>query len=148
MLKPTFSINKNNLNSDQELNGQKKKCTIKIHIHDLPWTTPFQTVDFVIELEPDTRPISKVSYRIAPTELKELTAQLQELLDKGFIHPSISPWIGDLPIQWLWHWTFQKWGTIRSGEFNNRRLLAFQPSFSFKGLPEREFSVSWSWISE
>ena len=85
MLKPTFSINKNNLNSDQELNGQKKKkCTIAIHIS---------------KVEPDTRPISKVSYHIAPTELKELMAQLQDLLDKGFIHPSISPWIGDLPIQ-------------------------------------------------
>ena len=37
-----------------------------------------------------------------------------------------------------------KIGTIGSGEFNNRRLLAFQPSFSFQGLPERESSVSWS----
>nr|YP_009763420.1 Ycf15 [Ilex latifolia]YP_010343060.1 Ycf15 [Ilex cornuta x Ilex latifolia]YP_010571007.1 Ycf15 [Ilex fukienensis]YP_010571098.1 Ycf15 [Ilex venusta]YP_010571280.1 Ycf15 [Ilex zhejiangensis]YP_010969006.1 Ycf15 [Ilex centrochinensis]YP_010969101.1 Ycf15 [Ilex corallina]YP_010969195.1 Ycf15 [Ilex cyrtura]YP_010969288.1 Ycf15 [Ilex dimorphophylla]YP_010969383.1 Ycf15 [Ilex editicostata]YP_010969474.1 Ycf15 [Ilex fragilis]YP_010969566.1 Ycf15 [Ilex hainanensis]YP_010969661.1 Ycf15 [Ilex len=35
-------------------------------------------------------------------------------------------------------------GTIGSGEFNNRRLLAFQPSFAFQGLPERESSTSWS----
>ena len=35
-------------------------------------------------------------------------------------------------------------GTIGSGEFNNRRLLAFQPSFSFQGLSERESSTSWS----
>jgi len=43
-----------------------------------------------------------------------------------------------------------KIGTIGSGEFNNRRLLAFQPSFSFRGLSERESSTSssWSWISE
>ena len=37
-----------------------------------------------------------------------------------------------------------KMGTIGSGEFNNRRPLAFQPSFSFQGLPERESSTSWS----
>lgn len=37
-----------------------------------------------------------------------------------------------------------KMGTIGSGEFNNRRLLAFQPSFAFQGLPERESSTSWS----
>lgn len=37
-----------------------------------------------------------------------------------------------------------KMGTIGSGEFNTRRLLAFQPSFSFQGLSEREYSTSWS----
>ncbi len=37
-----------------------------------------------------------------------------------------------------------KMGTIESGEFNTRRLLAFQPSFSFQGLSEREYSTSWS----
>ena len=39
-----------------------------------------------------TAPISKAPYRRAPAELKELKTQLQELLDKGFIHPSVSPW--------------------------------------------------------
>lgn len=38
-----------------------------------------------------------------------------------------------------------KIGTIRPGEFNNRRLLAFQPSFSFQDLSERESSASSSW---
>ncbi|KAJ3677872.1 hypothetical protein LUZ60_001675 [Juncus effusus] len=37
-------------------------------------------------------PISKTPYRVAPAELKELKIQLQELLDKGFIRPSVSPW--------------------------------------------------------
>ena len=37
-------------------------------------------------------PISRTAYRMAPTELKELKTQLQELLDKGFIRPSVSPW--------------------------------------------------------
>ena len=41
---------------------------------------------------PGTTPISKVPYRMSPTELKELKVQLQELLDKGFIRPSFSSW--------------------------------------------------------
>ena len=49
-------------------------------------------ISFEIELLPETKPISKAPYRMAPTELKELQTQLQELLDKGFIRPSHSPW--------------------------------------------------------
>ncbi|KAJ4973762.1 hypothetical protein NE237_006936 [Protea cynaroides] len=41
---------------------------------------------------PGSAPVSKAPYRMAPTKLKELKTQLQELLDKGFIRPSISPW--------------------------------------------------------
>ncbi|KAA0065652.1 ty3-gypsy retrotransposon protein [Cucumis melo var. makuwa] len=53
---------------------------------------PPREVDFAIELEPGTAPISRAPYRMAPAELKELKVQLQELLDKGFIRPSVSPW--------------------------------------------------------
>ncbi|KAM2519449.1 hypothetical protein ACFX1W_000071 [Malus domestica] len=49
-------------------------------------------VEFVIDLLPGTNPISLTLYRMAPTELKELKVQLQELVDKGFIQPSTSPW--------------------------------------------------------
>ena len=45
-----------------------------------------------IEVVQGTTPISRAPYRMAPTELKELKTQLQELLDKGFIRPSVSPW--------------------------------------------------------
>ena len=41
---------------------------------------------------PGTAPISKAPYRMAPAEMKELKAQLQDLLDKGSIRPSVSPW--------------------------------------------------------
>ena len=47
---------------------------------------------FGIVLLPDTNPISIPPYRMASTELKELKAQLKDLLDKGFIRPNISPW--------------------------------------------------------
>ena len=53
---------------------------------------PHRDVDFVIELHPSTSPISMTPYRMAPVELQELKFQLRELLDKGFIRPSISPW--------------------------------------------------------
>ena len=49
-------------------------------------------VDLSIEILPGTTLISRAPYRMAPTELKELKIQLQELLDKGFIRPIVSPW--------------------------------------------------------
>jgi hypothetical protein len=49
-------------------------------------------IEFAIELQPGTAPISKRPYRMPPAELVELKKQLQELLDKGFICPSTSPW--------------------------------------------------------
>ena len=51
-----------------------------------------RAIEFVIELIPGTEPISIPPYRMAPAELKELKAQLEELLSKCFIRPSTSPW--------------------------------------------------------
>ncbi|KAL4013983.1 hypothetical protein IC575_026168 [Cucumis melo] len=59
---------------------------------ELPGLPPHREVEFANELEPGTVPISRAPYRMAPAELKELKVQLQELLDKGFIRPSVSPW--------------------------------------------------------
>jgi hypothetical protein len=53
---------------------------------------PEREVEFVIELKPGTTPISRRSYRMPPNELAELKIQLQDLLEKGFIRPSSSPW--------------------------------------------------------
>jgi hypothetical protein len=53
---------------------------------------PYRDVEFIIELQPGTAPISKRPYRMPPNELAELKIQHQDLLDKGFIHPSASPW--------------------------------------------------------
>ena len=47
-------------------------------------------VELSIEIVLRTTPMSRAPYRMAPTELKELKSQLQELLDKGFIRPSVS----------------------------------------------------------
>ncbi|KAB2607658.1 S ribonuclease [Pyrus ussuriensis x Pyrus communis] len=59
---------------------------------DLPGLPPDREVEFTIELLPGTNPISLTPYRMAPAELRELKVQLQELVDKGFIQPSTSPW--------------------------------------------------------
>ena len=59
---------------------------------ELPGIPLEREVDLAIEIVPGTVPMSRAPYKMAPTELKELKSQLQELLDKGFIRPSVSPW--------------------------------------------------------
>ena len=59
---------------------------------DLPKVPLEREIDFGIDLLLDTQPISIPPYRIALAELKELKDNLKDLLDKGFIRPSISPW--------------------------------------------------------
>jgi hypothetical protein len=59
---------------------------------DLPGMPPEMAIEFKIELQPGTTPISKDPYKMSPVELKVLKVQLQGLLDKGYIRPSISPW--------------------------------------------------------
>ncbi|KAJ4974918.1 hypothetical protein NE237_008092 [Protea cynaroides] len=63
-----------------------------VFLEELPGLPPDRATEFVIDLIPGAAPVSKEPYRMAPTELKELKVQLQELLDKSYIRPSISPW--------------------------------------------------------
>jgi hypothetical protein len=63
-----------------------------VFLDDLPGMPPDSDIEFIIKLQPGTAPISKRLYRMAPKELAKLKLQLQELLDKGFIRPSASPW--------------------------------------------------------
>ena len=65
---------------------------VNVFPEDLPVLPPDREVMFEIEVLPGIVPISKAPYRMAPVELKELQVQLQDLLDKGFIRPSYSPW--------------------------------------------------------
>nr|GEX52716.1 putative reverse transcriptase domain-containing protein [Tanacetum cinerariifolium] len=59
---------------------------------DLPGLPPPRQVKFKIELLPGATPVARAPYRLAPSELKELSDQLKELSKKGFIRPSSSPW--------------------------------------------------------
>ena len=60
--------------------------------YELPSLLPHREFYFSIEVYPRTDPISVAPYKMAPLELKELKTQLEELLSKGFIRPSTSPW--------------------------------------------------------
>lgn len=53
---------------------------------------PNRELEFFIELVPNETPVSKAPYRLALTEMKELKDKIQDLLGKGFIRPSFSPW--------------------------------------------------------
>ena len=58
---------------------------------ELPGLSPQMEIEFSIDIVPSATLASIIPYRMAPGELKELKLQLQELLEKGFIRPSVSP---------------------------------------------------------
>jgi hypothetical protein len=60
-------------------------------VDEIPELPPRREIDFSIDLLPGSAPISKASYRMSLPELTELKIQLQELLDKEYFRPSISP---------------------------------------------------------
>ncbi|GJT58905.1 putative reverse transcriptase domain-containing protein [Tanacetum coccineum] len=64
----------------------------KVFLEDLPGLLHTRQVEFHIDLVPGAAPVARAPYRLAPSEMKELADQLQELSDKGFIRPSSSPW--------------------------------------------------------
>ncbi|GKD71016.1 putative reverse transcriptase domain-containing protein [Tanacetum coccineum] len=59
---------------------------------DLPGLPPTRQVESQIDLIPGVAPVARAPYRLSPSKMKELSEQLQELSDKGFIRPSSSPW--------------------------------------------------------
>ncbi|GKA86873.1 putative reverse transcriptase domain-containing protein [Tanacetum coccineum] len=59
---------------------------------DLPGLPPVRQVEFQIDLILGAAPVARAPYRLAPSEMQELSNQLQELADRGFIRPSTSPW--------------------------------------------------------
>ncbi|CAA0810785.1 Uncharacterized mitochondrial protein AtMg00860, partial [Striga hermonthica] len=65
---------------------------VDVFPNELPGGPPNRQVEFSIDLIPGAGPVSKAPYRMAPKELQELKAQIQELLRLGFIRPSVSPW--------------------------------------------------------
>ncbi|KAI3754885.1 hypothetical protein L1987_54677 [Smallanthus sonchifolius] len=64
----------------------------EVFLEDLPGLPPDREIEFHIDLLPGAEHVAKAPYRLAPSEMKELTSQLEELTEKGFIRPSISPW--------------------------------------------------------
>nr|GEY68766.1 retrotransposon protein, putative, Ty3-gypsy subclass [Tanacetum cinerariifolium] len=64
----------------------------EVFLEDFLGLPPAQPVEFQIDLIPGAAPVARAPYRLAPSEMKELSEQLQELFNKGFIRPSSSPW--------------------------------------------------------
>ncbi|GKE00656.1 putative reverse transcriptase domain-containing protein, partial [Tanacetum coccineum] len=64
----------------------------KVFTEDLLGLPPARPVEFQIDLIPRAAPVARAPYRLAPSKMKELSEQLQEISDKGFIRPSSSPW--------------------------------------------------------
>jgi hypothetical protein len=60
--------------------------------YELSGMPPERVIEFKIELQPGTALVAKAPYKMSPVEMKELKVQLQGLLDRGYIHPSTSPW--------------------------------------------------------
>ncbi|GKF40156.1 putative reverse transcriptase domain-containing protein, partial [Tanacetum coccineum] len=63
-----------------------------VFLEDLSGLPPTRQVEFQIDLIPGVIPVARAPYRLVPSEMKELSEQLKELSDKGFIRPSSSPW--------------------------------------------------------
>ncbi|GKA59249.1 putative reverse transcriptase domain-containing protein [Tanacetum coccineum] len=82
----------------REPKGQIKEFSLtlsvelKVFPEDLPGIPPTRQVKFQIDLIPVAAPMSRAPYRLAPSEMKELSDQLKELSDKGFIRPTSLPW--------------------------------------------------------
>nr|GEX53354.1 putative reverse transcriptase domain-containing protein [Tanacetum cinerariifolium] len=66
--------------------------SLEVFPEDLSGIPPTRQVEFQIDLVPSAASVAWAPYRLAPSEMKELAEQLQELCDKGFIRPSSSPW--------------------------------------------------------
>ncbi|GJZ20629.1 putative reverse transcriptase domain-containing protein [Tanacetum coccineum] len=65
---------------------------IRVFLENLPVLPPVRQVEFQIDLIPGAALVARAPYRLAPSEMQELSNQLQELSDRGFIRPSTSPW--------------------------------------------------------
>ncbi|GJY37954.1 putative reverse transcriptase domain-containing protein [Tanacetum coccineum] len=65
---------------------------LEVFPEDLPGLPPIRQIEFQIDLIPGATPVARAPYRLAPSEMQELSNQLQELADRGFIRPSTSPW--------------------------------------------------------
>eukprot|EP00253_Pinus_taeda_P007269 PITA_07269 len=74
---------------------------------EIPGLPPKRNIDFTIELIQGAAPVSRAPYRMSMPELTELKMQLQELLDKNYIRPSVSPW--GAPVLFV----KKKYGTLR-----------------------------------
>ncbi|XP_043701128.1 uncharacterized protein LOC122651694 [Telopea speciosissima] len=84
------------IDTETKVSPLEELCAVKdfpdVFPEDLTRLPPDRETEFMIDLIPGAAPVSKAPYRMAPTELKELQEQLNDLLKMGFIRPNMSPW--------------------------------------------------------
>ncbi|KAL8120168.1 hypothetical protein AgCh_017344 [Apium graveolens] len=80
------------INTSKEVPALEAIPVVNEFPEDLPGLPPNREIEFAIDIAPGTEPVFKAPYRMALVEMKELETQLQDLLDKGVIRPSVSPW--------------------------------------------------------
>nr|GEZ93806.1 putative reverse transcriptase domain-containing protein [Tanacetum cinerariifolium] len=80
---------------DEDKSKEKRLEDVPIvqdFLEDVLGIPPTRQVEFQIDLVPGATPVARAPYRLASSEMKELSDQLKELAEKGFIRPSSSPW--------------------------------------------------------
>ena len=87
---PTATVNQ--LDNDANPQDRVVEEFPDVFPDELPGMPPDRDIEFIIELLPSTTPIAKRPYRMGVNELEKLKKQLKDLQEKGFIHPSSSPW--------------------------------------------------------
>lgn len=98
---------------------------------DLPGLPIYREIEFAIDVLRGTDPISIPPYRMAPAELRELKSQLQDLLDKSFIQPSMSPW--GAPILFV----KKKYGSLRMCiDYHQLNKVTIKNKYSFPRIDE------------
>jgi hypothetical protein len=78
-----------------------------VFLEEVPGLPPRRDIDFSIELAPGVVPVSRTPYKMSTPELVELKLQLKEMMDRGYIQPSVSPW--GAPVMFVKN----KYGTLR-----------------------------------
>nr|GEX83967.1 putative reverse transcriptase domain-containing protein [Tanacetum cinerariifolium] len=96
----------------------------EVFSEDLSGLPPARPVEFHIDLIPGAASVARVPYRLAPSEMKELSKQLQELSDKGFIRPSSSPWGAPKEIKFDWGEKEENAFHLIKQKLCNTRILA------------------------
>nr|GEU79011.1 putative reverse transcriptase domain-containing protein [Tanacetum cinerariifolium] len=108
---------------------------------DLPGLPPARQVEFQIDLVPGAAPVARSPYRLAPSKMQELSAQLQELSDKGFIRPTSSPWGAPLQGSSIYSKIDLRSGyhqlRVRDGIFQRRRLGHDMEEAAFQTLHQK-----------
>ncbi|GJS38544.1 putative reverse transcriptase domain-containing protein [Tanacetum coccineum] len=88
----TMKENKNESNEKRLEDVPTVRDFLEVFPKELPGLPPVRQVEFLIDLVPGAAPVARALYRLLRSKMEELSTQLQELSDKGFIRPSSSPW--------------------------------------------------------